>query len=156
MCQIGTRNPRQFILLSAEYKEFVMRNVINTRVHGMLDYLVGVLLIAAPWILQFDDDRNATLPPVILGAGIILYSLLTDYEYGAVHLIPMSLHLALDAIGGIALALTPWVFDFSDDIWWPHVAVGVLELIVVALTQTRRSDESRAAGSPQTPPIART
>jgi threonine/homoserine efflux transporter RhtA len=122
----------------------------------MLDYFVGVLLIAAPWILQFDDNRDATLPPVILGAGIILYSLLTDYEYGAVHLIPMPVHLALDAIGGIALALTPWIFDFSDDIWWPHVAVGALELIVVALTQTRRSDESSSTGSHQAPPMART
>lgn len=26
---------------------------IPTRIHGFLDYIVGVVLIAAPWIFQF-------------------------------------------------------------------------------------------------------
>lgn len=42
---------------------------IPTRVHGMLDYLIGILLIAAPWLFDFDRGGMETWIPVILGAG---------------------------------------------------------------------------------------
>lgn len=29
--------------------------VIPTRIHGVLDYLMGIVLIAAPWVLDFAD-----------------------------------------------------------------------------------------------------
>ncbi|MFL6288586.1 MAG: SPW repeat protein, partial [Actinomycetes bacterium] len=32
---------------------------IQTRVHGPLDYLVGIVLIVAPWIFGFSDVDSA-------------------------------------------------------------------------------------------------
>lgn len=58
---------------------------IGTKTHGYLDYIMGMLLIAAPWIFGFARDGAETWVPVILGAGVILYSLLTDYELGIYH-----------------------------------------------------------------------
>src|SRR3982750_3880824 len=77
---------------------------IPTRVHGMMDYLMGVLLIAAPWLFDFADGGAETWVPVVLGAGAILYSLFTDYELGASHQISMKTHLTLDMISGALLA----------------------------------------------------
>jgi hypothetical protein len=109
---------------------------IPTRVHGILDYLMGLLLIAAPWILDFADGGAAQWVPVILGAGVILYSLLTRYELGVVKAISMPVHLGLDVMGGIFLAASPWLFGFADFIWWPHVVFGVLEIVVGLTTKT--------------------
>jgi SPW repeat-containing protein len=117
-----------------------MAGMIPTRIHGVLDYATAIVLIAAPWLFGFDEHRNATLVPVILGIGIILYSLLTDYELGLADVIPMPTHLILDALGGLVLIASPWIFRFSDDIWWPHVAVGLFELVVVALSRSHRAD----------------
>jgi len=121
-----------------------MAGVIPTRIHGVLDYATAIVLIAAPWLFQFDNHREAMLVPVILGLSIIVYSLLTDYEFGIAHLIPMPTHLALDVLGALLLIASPWIFSFSDDIWWPHVAVGLFELVVVVLSQSRRPDVLRA------------
>jgi hypothetical protein len=110
---------------------------IPTRVHGYMDYLIGMLLIAAPWVLGFADGGGETWIPVLLGASVIVYSLLTDYELGATKLIDMKSHLWLDGVGGAFLAISPWVFNFDERVWLPHVAVGLLEVGTALFTQTR-------------------
>ena len=74
---------------------------IPTRFHGFLDYIVGVALIAAPWIFQFSEHTAATVVPVVLGVGLIVYSLLTDYELGVVRVLPMWVHNLLDIVAGV-------------------------------------------------------
>ena len=122
---------------------------ITTRTHGIIDYIVGALLIVAPWLFLFAQGGPETWVPVILGAGIIVYSLFTDYEDGAVGLIPMPVHLGLDGVGGAFLALSPWIFGFADIIWWPHVLVGIAEIGVALMTQTHpRTDRIRGRAHP--------
>lgn len=119
---------------------------LSTRVHGALDYAMGALLIAAPWLLGFADDADgaATWVPVVLGAGVILYSLLTDYELGVVRKIPMPTHLLLDLGGGVLLAASPWLFGFADEVWVPHLVLGLLEVGASLMTEKVPSDELRA------------
>ncbi|MFO7272766.1 MAG: SPW repeat protein [Sphaerobacter thermophilus] len=122
---------------------------IPTRIHGILDYVIGVALIAAPWIFGFSDQRAAMWVPIILGAGLILYSLLTDYELGVIKAIPMPVHLALDGISGLFLAASPWLFGFADEssnVWVPHVVVGVFEILAALTTQTRPAYEMVEGG----------
>lgn len=114
--------------------------VISTKTHGYLDYIMGVLLIAAPWILGFADDGPATWVPVILGISTILYSLLTNYELGMAHVISMRTHLLLDAFGGALLAVSPWLFGFADKVWQPHLILGILELAAVLMTKHEPGD----------------
>lgn len=115
--------------------------LIPTRIHAVLDYLVGALLILLP-LAWLDDYPVAAYVPMILGAGTIVYSLITRYEYSAAKLIPMPVHLGIDAVAGIFLAISPWLFGFADDIWAPHVVVGLLELGVTALSR-RIPDDAR-------------
>ncbi len=101
---------------------------IPSKVHGVMDYVVGLLLIAAPWLLGFNEGGAETWVPVILGASLIVYSLFTDYEAGLIRAIPLKAHLTLDAISGVFLAVSPWLFNFDEIVWVPHVVVGLLEL----------------------------
>jgi hypothetical protein len=116
---------------------------LPTRVHGILDYLMGVLLIASPWVLGFHAGGTETWVPVALGAGVIAYSLFTDYELGAVRRLPMTTHLWLDALGGVLLAVSPWVLGFDERVWIPHVVFGVLEVAAAAVTDTIPGYERR-------------
>ena len=118
---------------------------IPTRVHGMTDYLIGVLLIAAPWLFNFDRGGAETWVPVILGAGVIMYSLLTDYELGASRRISMPTHLMLDLGGGVLLALSPWLFGFSEHVWQPHLIVGLLEIGTSLMTRRVPDTGSQAS-----------
>lgn len=116
---------------------------IPTRIHGILDYLLGALLILAPWLFDFSDAGAGTWLPVILGAGVIAYSLLTDYELGVLRQIPMSVHLMLDLGGGVLLAVSPWLFGFADEVWVPHLIFGLLEVGAALMTKTIPADERR-------------
>jgi SPW repeat len=125
--------------------------VIPTRIHGMMDYLIGVLLIAAPWLFNFDRGGAETWVPVVLGASVILYSLFTDYELGAMRRISMPTHLMLDLGGGVLLALSPWLFGFSEYVWQPHLIVGLLEIGTSLMTRRmpdtgHQASHHRAAG----------
>src|SRR5690606_24725785 len=84
----------------------------------------------------FAEGGAETWVPVILGAGAVLYSLFTNYELGAVHAIPMPVHLGLDAASGVILAISPWLFGFADLIWWPHLILGLVEIGAALTTQT--------------------
>jgi hypothetical protein len=122
-------------------KEDFMR-VIPTRTHGILDYLLGAILIVAPWLLGFADGGPEQWVPVILGAGVILYSLLTRYELGVARVIPMATHLGLDIVGGALLAASPWLFGFADDVWVPHLVLGLIEIGTALMTQKTPEFES--------------
>ena len=111
--------------------------VIPTRVHGVLDYLMGLLVAASPWIFGFNDNGAETWVPVVLGLGVIAYSLITAYELGVAKIIAMPFHLALDGAGGAVLAASPWIFGFNDDVWAPHLILGLLEIGAALMTRTR-------------------
>jgi hypothetical protein len=117
---------------------------IPTKFHGFLDYIVGVALIAAPWIFQFSDNTAATVVPIVLGIGLIAYSLFTDYELGLFRVVPMSVHNLFDIAAGIVLIASPWIFGFADEdanFWAPHVIVGAAAIVLGLVTKQHPSDE---------------
>lgn len=118
---------------------------IPTRVHGFLDYSMGLLLIAAPWLFGFAAGGAETWVPVILGAGAILYSLLTDYELGVARVIPMTGHLWLDGLAGLLLAVSPWLFGFAGFVYLPHLILGIAEVGAALFTETIPRVAPRAA-----------
>ena len=117
--------------------------VIPTRVHGILDYLMGLVLIASPWIFGFADGGARQWVPVALGVAALIYSVLTDYELGLARMIPMSIHLVLDFASGAFLAASPWIFGFADDVWVPHVVLGLIEIGAVLMSETEPRDVVR-------------
>ena len=68
---------------------------ISTRTHGIIDCAYARALIALPFLMRW-DGRAARLS---LGAGLTTLgvSMMTNYEFGLVRLLPMRAHLAMDA-----------------------------------------------------------
>ena len=114
-------------------------NVINSRTHGVIDYLTGALLIIAPYIFGFASGGIEQWLPMLIGAAILLMSLITRYELSVAKVIPLPVHLGVDIVAGLLLAVSPWLFGFADVIWWPHLLVGLFEIVVAVLTR-RHSD----------------
>jgi hypothetical protein len=63
--------------------------------------------MAAPWIFRFADNGPATWVPVCLGAAVILYSLITHYEWGVAQGISMPAQLN-SLQPSLALMLYKW------------------------------------------------
>lgn len=117
---------------------------VSTRVHGIVDWLLGALLIALPWLLGFARGGPETSVPVVLGVAGLLVTFFTDHEYGIVRRIPMSGHLAVDALAGATLATAPWIFGFADTVWLPHLVLGITELAAAFVTKTVPEDRRPA------------
>jgi hypothetical protein len=110
---------------------------IPTRLHGVIDYPTGLLIAASPWLFNFAYGGVAQWLPVFLGLGIMLMSLVTDYETSLTRVVPMPLHLAVDGLGGALLAASPWLFGFADRTYLPHLVLGLAEIGAALMTQTR-------------------
>lgn len=121
---------------------------IPTRIHGMLDYAMGPLLIVAPWLFGFARGGAETWVPVALGVGALLYSLMTDYELGVARVISVPTHLGLDGAAGLLLAVSPWLFGFAEVVWVPHLVLGLLELGAALMTKKTPSRRAEAPRSP--------
>jgi hypothetical protein len=121
--------------------------IIPTKVHGVIDYTWGALLMASPWLFNFARNEEETGVAVAMGGAAIAYSLLTDYEMGAVPVLSMRTHLAIDAAAGLLLAASPWLLRFDDFVRAPHVAFGLLAVAAAALTETRPRHRYLPAGA---------
>jgi hypothetical protein len=125
---------------------------IPTKFHAPLDYIDGAALIAAPWIFQFSEHTAATTVPIILGIGLIAYSLFTNYELGVWKVAPMAVHNLIDVVAGAFLALSPWLFGFADEganAWVPLVVVGAAA-VFLGLTTKQRGGYSYRRGTART------
>ncbi|HET8529121.1 MAG TPA: hypothetical protein VFL60_09435 [Gaiellaceae bacterium] len=114
--------------------------VIPTNVHSAVDHVVGPALIAAPTVLGLDRTSPEGIVPRVNGIAAALYSNLTDYELSLKNVIPMKLHLALDAMSGAALAAVPFATGARKrgaKHWAPHVALGAFEIGMAVLTKTQ-------------------
>jgi len=110
---------------------------VDSTLHGVVDYMAGATLTTVlPTLAGVEGTRSAGQ---IRTAGVIhaSYSAMTDYPLGIVKAIPFKMHLALDAIGAIALGATPFVtgqYKQGRSQWVPHVALCAFELMSLAIT----------------------
>lgn len=123
---------------------------ISPRVHGFLDYAVAGALIGAPLLLDFAAySVAAAVISIAAGAGLVIYSLLTDYSAGIRNLIPWRTHLTLDAIAAVALLVAPFALGFGGLARGFFATVAIAVLAVVATTQVETDGHrSKAEGTP--------
>lgn len=124
--------------------------VVSTFLHGIFDYVGGAALLFAPELFGFSEFGGAAvLIPRILGVVILLQSLMTDYEVGLFPIVSMRTHLLNDYVASLFLALSPWLFGFTNlpsNAWVPHFAVGIgLFLFSMVTQQVPSSRAARAA-----------
>lgn len=112
---------------------------IPTLMHGVMDYMVGLLLLIAPWLFDFQNDGAQTIVPMVLGGAALLYSIMTNYELGMIRVLPMRVHLTMDLLSGILLAASPWIWGFNQTVYLPHLILGIFEILASITTSTRSS-----------------
>jgi hypothetical protein len=117
---------------------------IDATLHGVTDYTVGTALMTfMPKLLGVEGTRSAVQMRAA-GAVHAGYSTLTKYPLGAVKLIPYQVHLALDALGAVALAATPFItgqYKQGRSQWLPQVGLCLFELSSLAMSDpTGRGD----------------
>ena len=108
--------------------------------HGVMDYLTGAALLAAPKLLGFDHGSNPAMKTArLFGALILGQAVMTDYKLGLFKVLPFRMHLMLDYVLGPAMALAPFLFGFNKRhnkaSWLTHVVAGLTGIVTTVLTR---------------------
>ncbi|QDL96340.1 hypothetical protein [Rhodopseudomonas palustris] len=116
--------------------------IVPTRIHGAIDYLVSLLVLVLPFAAGGQGAVRWLF--VAIGCAGIGYSLITDYEWGALRLLPMPWHLALDVVFGVALLAVGALLGFSP-LGVISLVVGAAALALAAITEPEPHRASRMA-----------
>jgi pimeloyl-ACP methyl ester carboxylesterase len=109
--------------------------LLSPRLHGLLDYASAGLCLALAGSSQWGPRTRQ----VFAAAGITTatYSLLTNYEYGLVRKLPLSVHLNIDTCSGLKLLLAAAALLRGEPVAgrWAVAAQGAFNLLAVAATR---------------------
>lgn len=114
-------------------------------VHGVVEYLIGALLVAGPFLFDFDTGE-AKAVAVVMGVAIIALAAATAGPPGLIDQIALPTHAVLDYVVAGILIASPFVFGFTDD-GEPTallIVVGLAYLVVSIATRylPERSEDS--------------
>jgi len=120
--------------------------IITAKTHTIIGLIVGIILLFAPMLFGFSDNSAATLSAIIVGIFIIANELITTSPVSPLKLVPMKIHIVLDVVTGLFLALSPWLFNFMNsdrpEQWVPHLVVGIMVIGYALLTNANTRTKS--------------
>ena len=115
--------------------------MLSTSIHGIADYAVGLVVLLLPYFYDMHGTPKAIL--LLLGGSALVYSLLTDYEFGLLPIIPFRSHLALDMLFAALMIAASMLVSFPQSSRVVVAGLGVLAILVVVLTRRVRADQGR-------------
>ena len=110
------------------------RKPITPKMHGIIDYAFAAILVLAPPVLKL--NKKARRLYKLLGAGVIVYSALTDYPAGVIPVIPYQDHQKIDdaIIGAFAVETLNKGITKDKRACAFHIGITTLAVITVMLT----------------------
>jgi hypothetical protein len=123
---------------------------ISLFLHGVIEYLAGVLLIAAPFLFNFHAGA-AKAVSIVAGVVVIVIASSTAGRTSLVDSLPLPVHILLDYALALALIASPFLFGFSHE--GPPTAffliLGVAHLLVTIGTRFRTGADQHGTGADQ-------
>lgn len=109
---------------------------INTKLHGVFDYIFAIALII-PWFINYCNDHISFDLMAITGLLLLFINQFTKYEFGLIRLIPLKIHLIADFISAMFLFLLPFCFSYPNN--WPLLFSMIQQCVIFfSLTPAKR------------------
>ena len=119
--------------------------MISLNTHNAIDYIFGLILLFSPTFFGFSEISAARNLFLFSGGFLIGYSLLTRYKYSLFRLIPLGLHMSLDALNGALIMLAPWIFGYRESLSRSqelvHYVFAIAFFALVAITKPKAETE---------------
>jgi hypothetical protein len=122
-------------------------------VHGVLEYIAGALLVAAPFLLTFKSD-SATAVSIVAGVLILVIAASTAMSTGLIKSIPVQAHVVLDYLFAALLVAAPFIFSFTNDGTATafFIVLGIVHLLLTIATRFIGDAKApKRAADPATP-----
>jgi SPW repeat-containing protein len=125
---------------------------IPQAVQGLLEYLAGIVFVAAPFVLDFTGNGVATATAIVVGIVFLVLAATSQGPTGLVKQVSPPVHALLDAALAILLVAAPFVLGFSSQATPRNLflVAGVLWLLITI--GSRYDRKPRPAAGPGNPP----
>lgn len=135
--QLAKVGPSEEIESKPLFGVLPLARAVPQDVHSVIDYVGagGALMTSI-----FADGLSAKIAGAALGASSATVSALTDYRLGAVKVIPIEAHEAIDHAWGLAAIASPFVLGYykkSPGVAAAHVFLGASMILVSLFTDYR-------------------
>ena len=110
--------------------------------HAVADYAVGLSLIVVAVVVG--GAGKAVAPGIVVGAVVLIVSMLTRYPLGVLKVLPFTIHSAGDYLAAALLVLSPFALNFhSSDtgLTAVYIVAGLAVLAVSLVTNYQYSDK---------------
>ena len=85
--------------------------ILSPTAHGDIDIAFITVLAMAP--IMFDLEPAVDTACYVMAGGYLLLTLMTDFRFGLLRLVPFPVHGWLDLLTGVALLAVPFLFNFE-------------------------------------------
>lgn len=112
-------------------------------IHGVVEYVAGILFIAAPFLFNYDDGFAVGVS-IAVGVLILIMAAATVGASGLIHSIPLTVHAAVDYALAVFLIAGPFIFQFNDE-GAPtafFIILGVVHLLMTIGTRFKEAPSS--------------
>lgn len=82
--------------------------------HGIVEYLLGLVFVAAPFLFGFDEDVAVGLS-LLVGLGFLGFAACTEGPTGMVNQISLTIHVIADYAIVVLLIAAPFLFGFTGE-----------------------------------------
>lgn len=110
--------------------------------HAIADYAVGAALIVVA--IAVGGSGAAVATGVVVGATVLVVSMLTRYPLGVAKVLPFTVHSAGDYLAALLLLVAPFALSFTDTdggLAAFYVVAGIAVLAVSLITNYQYSDK---------------
>ena len=111
-------------------------------IHAIADYAVGFGLIIIA--IAVGGSGKAVAAGVVVGATVLVVSMLTRYPLGVAKVLPFTVHSAGDYLAAALLVLSPFVLNFNNTdsgLTAVYVVAGAAVLAVSLITNYQYGDK---------------
>jgi hypothetical protein len=110
--------------------------------HAIADYAVGLSLIVVA--VAVGGSGKAVATGVVVGAVVLIVSMLTKYPLGVAKVLPFTVHSAGDYLAAALLIVSPFALNFNDSdagLTAFYIVAGIAVLAVSLITNYQYSDK---------------
>ena len=116
--------------------------------HAVADYAVGLSLIVVA--VAVGGSGKAVATGVVVGAVVLVVSMLTKYPLGVAKVLPFTVHSAGDYLAAALLLIAPFALGFTDTdggLAAFYVVAGIAVLAVSLVTNYQYSPKRESVGA---------
>jgi hypothetical protein len=91
------------------------------KIRGIINAIIGIWFVIAPWMLGFSYDRGATSASIVFGILQVITSLLGANKPGW-----NSWQNWIPLISGLWFVLFPFIYSLTGEVLWSSIILGLM------------------------------